>query len=85
MKLKSLIGRKFSDLKEVEKADVLSRLAFDGSMWCLGRLENGMYDVTADITGTNIAIMATLEVGNDEDLLKISDNAVFYNCIEEVA
>ena len=84
MNFKNLIGRKFGDLKKNEKALVLSSLIFDGSMWGLGRFDNGSYDVTADIVGTDIAIPAVLAVASDEDIISVSDNAVFYDCVEGV-
>lgn len=85
MNFKKLVGRKFGDLTKVEKTEVVSSLIFDGSMWCLGRLDNGCYEVTADIVGTNIAIPAVLTVGTDEDTININDNAVFYSCVDGVA
>lgn len=85
MKFKKLVGRKFGDLKDVEKTAVLSSLIFDGSMWDMGRLENGRYEVTADVAGSDVAIPALLEVGTDENQFYINDNAVFYNCIQGVA
>lgn len=85
MKFKNLIGRKFGDLTKIEKASVLSSLIFDGSMWEMGRLKNGRYEVTADIVGTNVAIPAVLEVGTDEDIIHVDNNAIFYSCVEGVA
>lgn len=85
MKFNSLVGRKFSDLKEVEKEIVLSNLIFDGSMWGLGQLDNGCYEVTADIAGTDVAIPAVLTVGSDENIVNIDDDSVFYSCIQGVA
>lgn len=85
MKFKKLVGRKFGDLKDVEKTEVLSSLIFDGSMWDMGRLENGRYEVTADVAGSDVAIPALLEVGTDEDILHIDDNAMFYDCVQGVA
>ena len=57
-------------------------MIFDGSMWGLGRLENGRYEVTADIAGTSVSIPAVIEVGSEEDIININDNAVFYDCVE---
>lgn len=85
MRLKNLIGHKFGDLKEAEKEMILSSLIFDGSMWGLGRLDNGRYEVTADIAGTDVAIPAVLEVGTDEDIIHVDNNAMFYSYVQGVA
>lgn len=82
MNFKNLVGRKFGDLTKVEKSAVLSSLIFDGSMWGMVKLDNGSYDVTADIAGTDVAIMAVLTVGIEEDVISIDNNEIFYNCVE---
>lgn len=84
MRFENLVGRNFGDLKEVEKTAVLSSLNYDNTMWNVGRLNNGRYEVTADITGTNVAIPAVFTVGTDEDIIKIDDNSVFYDCVQGV-
>lgn len=82
MNFKNLIGRKFGDLTQIEKTAVLSSLIFDGSMWGMGQLDNGMYDITADIAGTDVSVYAVLEVGTNENIISVDNNATFYNCVE---
>lgn len=85
MNFKNLVGRKFGDLTQIEKTEVLSNLIFDGSMWSMGQLDNGSYDVTADISGTDVSVYAVLEVSGEENIISIDNNATFYSCVEGIA
>lgn len=80
--MKNLAGMKWYQLSQGQRDELLlSAVAIDG---ITGSNTKKSGECIVDFEGTNFSISGHVEIGEDEDIITISDEAIIYNSEEGI-